>query len=779
MLSSPSCLKNVTAFDSESIRQYIQTVNEHASGVDGKLVVSVFIEDTPGTITHHRVGDIDGMCDSVVAHADTPGANVYIPLCVMRRDLPRGKKGGEADVIAVLGLVADMDADTGKAGEMPVEASYVIETSPGNLQQVILFDRPVSPQQAKPLAIALKRAAGCDHGTADISHVWRTAGTLNWPTKTKLARGRCAEPCPVTMKEPFQGVVYSVASLVETLAPWMDKSEADRASISFKTRIETQHLWDRISDIGRVHLTGDGQPDRSAHLARIVEQLHFEGFSLDEITSLCLDRMGDWAEKYEIDDRLIRDIERIWKKYPAAKEAIQEANGEAASAFITAQRRVEPTGRPPILKPPLFDDAPFKLRRPGGLITDVATFVHDTSPSPIPEFAITSALALHAGMFGRRWLTPDGLGLNLYMANVAGSGFGKDRPLKAIGQLADAIGLSHVVGPNDVASDSAIEAVLRHYPNQVLPLDELGIFLSASSKTSDSYLRARRKAFLELYSAPTSSWVAKMRASDMANGKAPPPKIIWPTVSFLGATTPTTFYEGLEEDAFSSGFIARLIVIAVDQPPARQRLRGYPTVPAALLDKLLDAVGAEGGTFSGKLIPDPYKIPQHCTAAWADSAAELRIDHIRDWALQVALDDERRGQIVNRAGDHTSKLATIRAISRDSRLPIVSVDDLEWAFGIVWRSIQTVEDGAERYMSGSPFEALCKSIVEAVRQCKDEGGLKNAELLRKPGVKQADTRTVDQALTRLISGTGQIVNVGKDRLGLGGMGGRYKLPSVH
>ncbi|SPP92729.1 protein of unknown function [Bradyrhizobium vignae] len=129
------------------------------------------------------------MYESVVAHANTPGANVYVPLCVMRRNLPRGKKGGESDVIAALGLAADMGADTGKVGEMPVESSFVIETSPGNSQQVILFDRPLSLEQAKPLAVALKKASGSDHGTADISHVWRILGTLNWPTKTKLARG--------------------------------------------------------------------------------------------------------------------------------------------------------------------------------------------------------------------------------------------------------------------------------------------------------------------------------------------------------------------------------------------------------------------------------------------------------------------------------------------------------------------------------------------------------------------------------------------------------------
>ncbi|MCK1728260.1 DNA-primase RepB domain-containing protein [Bradyrhizobium sp. 142] len=521
---------------------------------------------------------------------------------------------------------------------MPVEPSYVIETSPGNTQQVILFDRPLRPEEVKPLAIGMKSAASCDHGTADISHVWRIPGTLNWPTKNKLARGRSAEPCSVLMKEEYQGLVYSATSLMEALGAYV-KSEAHTTRAEFKSRVDTELLWDRVRDIGRAHLMSDGQPDRSAHLARIVEQLHFEKFSLDETISLCLDRSGQWAEKYDNDERMIADIERIWRKFPAQKDGVAEEDKAAAEAFVDAQI-VSPHIRSPILKPPSFDSKPFQLLRPGGLITDVASFVHGTSPSPIPEFAITSALALHAGIFGRRYLTPEGLGLNLYIANVAGSGFGKDRPLKAIGRLAEAMGMSHIVGPNDLASDSAVEAILRFYPCQVFPLDELGIFLSASKKNSDSFLRARRKAFLELYSSSTSSWVAKMRASDMANGQTPKSKIIWPTVSFLGATTPTTFYDGLEEDAFSSGFIARLIVTAVDQPPTRQRIRGYPAVPAALLKKLLDAAG---GSFSGKINPDPYKIPVHHTAQWADRDAELRMDQIRDWALQVALADERRG----------------------------------------------------------------------------------------------------------------------------------------
>ena len=47
----------------------------------------------------------------------------------MRPDLPRGDKGGERDVTAVLGAVIDHDADAGRNANELHEAGYVIETS--------------------------------------------------------------------------------------------------------------------------------------------------------------------------------------------------------------------------------------------------------------------------------------------------------------------------------------------------------------------------------------------------------------------------------------------------------------------------------------------------------------------------------------------------------------------------------------------------------------------------------------------------------------------------
>jgi RepB DNA-primase from phage plasmid len=779
-LSAQSTVHPIAAFDSVTIRNHVELLHQSAEGCDGKFVVSVFNDGSPGAITHHRVGEIEGMFDAIRALSATHGANVYTGLHLMRSDLPRGKRGGKADIVAVLGLVADMDADTGKIGTMPVTPSLVIETSPGNTQPVILFDHAVAPEKAETLAKALQIATASDSGTGDIAHVWRIPGTLNYPNAAKIARGRSSAPVAVLLQTAFVGEVHGEEKLTEILLPFIAEPAASGPHADFTTKVDTAPLWQRLTDIGRAVLTADGQSDRSAHAARVVEQLHFEELTLDEAVSLCLDRPGKWTEYRSDDSALIKDIERCWKKFAAPKDAEMPANAEAVERLLhnndndpAAAKPLQPT-RPPYMA------NPFDLDAPGGMVSKLAHWIYGTSPSPIAEFSIMSAVVLHAALYGRKYVTPDGLGLNIYAVLIAGSGFGKDRPLKAMKQIATSINRGYLIGPNDVSSDSAIEYVLRHHPCLVLPLDEFGMVLSASGKMADPYARARRKSLLELFSSSTSDWVAKVRAAD-AGKKDKPPKspIICPTLSVLGATTPSTFYNGLEGEAFSSGLMARLLVISVDKLPLLQSIDGVPEVPEDLVADLKQAMAMipRGGVLAEVLKQDSTIKPHFVAAGWADNNAKDRLMQVRHWAREIGIADERRGLIVNRAGDYTSKLATIRAISRDPSNTLVRVEDIEWAFGIVLDSIATVEDGADRFMSGSPFEALCKAIIEAVRTCKDPKGLKNAELLRKQGVSQADPRMFEGALNRLLDGTGELKNGGKHG-GRGGKGGRYPLTNV-
>ena len=94
----------------------------------------------------------------------------------------------------------------------------MIETSAGNLQPVFPLSRALGNDEAKALAVALSDFVGADAGTKDLSHVWRVPGTLNWPNKRKVERGRPPEPQPVRVAKAFTGKSVEPETLRAALA---------------------------------------------------------------------------------------------------------------------------------------------------------------------------------------------------------------------------------------------------------------------------------------------------------------------------------------------------------------------------------------------------------------------------------------------------------------------------------------------------------------------------------------------------------------------------------
>jgi hypothetical protein len=199
----------------------------------GVLIVASFGEDPlannpktgrPGKplapkVRHFQIGDIDAMGGFILSLSREPHRNVYAPLAVFRPDLPAGKKGQESDIVGVIGVVADFD--DGEAHRwperLPLPANYALETSAGRFQAFYVFDQPYSVAEAKAIAERLKQHADCDHGTRDVSHVWRVAGTLNWPNARKAAQGRPLEPQPVKVAQPWTGTVTALSALAAAL----------------------------------------------------------------------------------------------------------------------------------------------------------------------------------------------------------------------------------------------------------------------------------------------------------------------------------------------------------------------------------------------------------------------------------------------------------------------------------------------------------------------------------------------------------------------------------
>ncbi|WP_312942366.1 AAA family ATPase [Agrobacterium pusense] len=327
------------SFDEVAVREHVGMLHHLANGLSGKFVVSTFFanpageDKAGGVISHHSVGDVDGTVDAVMAHAETPNANTYICPNLMRPTLERGKKGGESDVVAVLALVADMDDDTGRSGTMPVDPNYVVESSPGNFQCFLLLDTPLSAADAKPLARSLKVAANADHCTVDMAHVWRVPGTLNWPNAKKLARGRHSDPAPVNIAELWNGEVTNVENLRIALQAW----SATETSTSSMTIGELPKACDvQVGETSAEMLAADDVGDRSAHAAKVVEQLAFDGLAAEQACAAFLAATGDWFARYEGKDAAA-DFARLWGKF-GAHHAEERRAGAAAVAGLVAKR---------------------------------------------------------------------------------------------------------------------------------------------------------------------------------------------------------------------------------------------------------------------------------------------------------------------------------------------------------------------------------------------------------------------------------------------------------
>jgi P4 family phage/plasmid primase-like protien len=237
------------AIDPDLIRAHAELIHRFAGPLSGKgkLVITAFGEDPddlhpktgkPGCplkpiVVHVEIGDIGTTVRTIVNLATRQHYNVYMPLAVFRLDLPAGKKGAEKDIVAVLGLVPDFDDRQAArwAERLPIPPSYVLETSNGRFQPFCIFDKPEPFEDVKQIAERLKAFAECDHGTADLSHVWRIPGTLNWPNAQKVAAGRKRQPQLVKEVMPWAGDLVALVDLATALqVPGAEFGEKMRAA---------------------------------------------------------------------------------------------------------------------------------------------------------------------------------------------------------------------------------------------------------------------------------------------------------------------------------------------------------------------------------------------------------------------------------------------------------------------------------------------------------------------------------------------------------------------
>jgi hypothetical protein len=272
-------------------------------------------------VQRFAIGDVDPMVSAIMALEGYPHLNVYVPWAVYRHGLTGSERGGKGDVVCTLALVADLDADTGKIGELPLPAPYVIESSAGNFQAVYPLDRPLPPIEAEPIAKALQQATGADHGTGDIAHVWRVPGTLNRPNKKKLDRGRPRDPQPVKVVTPWTGELIEPEKLWQAVAAHSKPNGGAKANGKLNGHNNGGLNWRlgfvTLPPMLQKAIKSPPLPDenRSTTAASVITSLVRRGWNDTQIAALIRAHPEGVGQRYAEGSDLEADVARLRQKF--------------------------------------------------------------------------------------------------------------------------------------------------------------------------------------------------------------------------------------------------------------------------------------------------------------------------------------------------------------------------------------------------------------------------------------------------------------------------------
>ena len=202
--------------------------------------------------------------------------------------------------------MADSDSDTGRQFVPSVPASITVETSPpDNAHHWYFLKRAIGATDAQELGRMMREHGGGDHCSGVVTQPFRCAGTVNYPNRKKIERGRV----PVgTRVLDISRKLYTADELRELFAPRITQPPrcgGRRAATSIGySRMKVQAL-----------LSAGPGDDRSAQFMSAIYHAAIGGVTPDQFEYLCREYPYGCAGKYlEHRDRLREEIERAFAK---------------------------------------------------------------------------------------------------------------------------------------------------------------------------------------------------------------------------------------------------------------------------------------------------------------------------------------------------------------------------------------------------------------------------------------------------------------------------------
>src|SRR5262249_45498179 len=298
--------------DEATVRQFIEIISAHAravingAGPPGVLQLSRLNPlDTNPVPSRFTLDDSENMVKTAVSDA-LAGHNAYIEARTVRADLRGNLRGTIEDTAWVFGLVADCDADKGMGGNIAVRPSLVIETSPGNFHYWYLFTRAIPAEQARVIGDAIRASSGADKDTGVVTQPYRIAGTPNFPSAEKRARGRTTVEATRIIEQT--GRLWDPDELMAAFSRVVEAAAAAATPIDPETTLPAELLKDiREGGVGK-----GNDKSRSALFQSVVDQLKRRHWSIEDTVALFEKYPNGVGAKYK--KRVRKEITRSYNK---------------------------------------------------------------------------------------------------------------------------------------------------------------------------------------------------------------------------------------------------------------------------------------------------------------------------------------------------------------------------------------------------------------------------------------------------------------------------------
>lgn len=414
-------------------------------------------------------------------------------------------------------------------------------------------------------------------------------------------------------------------------------------------------------------------------------------------------RMSNLAKRAKTmqDDRYINLTLKLVRTRQSKEAALDEqTRAMAASLVQELQSRAvspEPVQQPPQQVPQQAQAAPGEpqqaqqppapqnaIQWPPGLAGAIAWHIYQSSPRPVKEVAIVSALGLLAGICGKAYQISDS-GLNMYIVLVARSAIGKEAMHSGIGgilaELRDSCPpVQRFVDFADFASGPALQKACAANTSFVNVAGEFGKKLERLSREDgrDASMQSLRTVMTNLFQkSGVTSVVGGLTYSNKEQNVASVSGVAY---SMIGETTPGTFYDSLTNTMMEDGFLSRFSIIEYngDRPELnKQRLtRMDPGLANALHCLVVQAI-----TLNDRV--------QNTQVATDANAAQM-IEQFNLWCdynIRLAGDDESKRQMWNRAHLKAIRISALLAVADNHLVPVVYPVHVAWAIDVVQRDI--------------------------------------------------------------------------------------------